>query len=193
VPASNSSENLALYKVKNHEFDIFYAVSHGVNRGILKKNKIDERFNFLKSLISKSNTLTYNIFGFNNIQPIWGDKFITEISKCRFALNLSRGEPVKYYSSNRIATLVANGIPTLIDEKIKYSDFFSNNEMIFYKNIYDLIDKVNFYKKNERKRIQIGFNGKVKYFKIFSNKIVADYILHKTIGIKPSYNYIWDQ
>ena len=193
VPASNLSENLALYKTKNHEFDIFYAVSHGVNRGILKKNKIDERFNFLKSLINKSNNLTYNIFGFNNIQPIWGDELITEISKCRFALNLSRGEPVKYYSSNRIATLVANGIPTLIDEKIKYSDFFSNNEMIFYKNIYDLIDKVNFYKKNERKRIQIGFNGKVKYFKIFSNKIVANYILHKTIGIKPSYNYIWDQ
>ena len=192
VPASNLSENLSLYKSKNHEFDIFYAVSHGVNRGILKKNKIDERFNFLKSLISKSNTLTYNIFGFNNIQPIWGDKFITEISKCRFALNLSRGEPVKYYSSNRIATLVANGIPTLIDEKIKYSDFFSNNEMIFYKDIYDLIDKVNFYKKNERKRIQIGFNGKVKYFKIFSNVIVADYILHKSLGTKPSYNYVWD-
>ncbi len=181
VPASNLSENLTLYKTKNHEFDIFYAVSHGVNRGILKKNKIDERFNFLKSLINKSNNLTYNIFGFNNIQPIWGDELITEISKCRFALNLSRGEPIKYYSSNRIATLVANGIPTLIDEKIKYSDFFSNNEMIFYKNIYDLIDKVNFYKKNERKRIQIGFNGKVKYFKIFNNKIVADYILHKTI------------
>jgi hypothetical protein len=193
VPASNLSENLSLYKSKNHEFDIFYAVSHGVNRGILKKNKIDERFNFLKSLISKSNTLTYNIFGFNNIEPIWGNKFITEISKCRFALNLSRGEPIKYYSSNRIATLVANGIPTLIDEKIKYSDFFSNNEMIFYKNIYDLIDKVNFYKKNERMRIQIGFNGKIKYFKIFSNKIIADYILYKTLGTKPSYNYVWDQ
>jgi len=193
VPASNLSENLTLYKTKNHEFDIFFAVSHGVNRGVLKKKKIDERFNFLKLLINKSNALTYNIFGFNNIQPIWGNELITEISKCRFGLNLSRGEPVKYYSSNRIATLVANGIPTLIDEKIKYSDFFSNNEMIFYKNIYDLIDKVNYYKKNEKKRIQIGFNGKVKYFKIFSNVIVADYILHKTLSTKPSYKYVWDQ
>jgi len=157
-----------------------------------KKKKIDERYNFLKLLMSKSNDITYNIFGFNNIQPIWGDEFIKEISKCRFGLNLSRGDPVKYYSSNRIATLVANGVPTLIDEKIKYNDFFSNNEMIFYKDTQDLIDKVNFYKKNESKRIQLGLNGKSKYFKIFSNIIVADYIASKTLGIKPSYTYVWD-
>ena len=193
VPASTLSENLNLYKTKNHEFDIFYAVSHGVNRGVLKKNKIDERYNFLKLLMTESEDITYSIFGFNNVQPVWGDEFIKEMSKCRFGLNLSRGEPVKYYSSNRIATLVANGIPTLIDEKIKFSDFFSNNEMIFYKNIYDLIDKINFYKKNERKRIQIGVNGQSKYFKIFSNIIVADYIASKTLGTKPSYNYVWDQ
>ena len=192
IPASKLSENLNLHKTKNHEYDIFYAVSHGVNRGVLKKNKVDERYNFLKLLMRKSDDITYNIFGFNNVQPVWGDEFIKEMSKCRFGLNLSRGEPVKYYSSNRIATLVANGIPTLIDEKIKFSDFFSNNEMIFYKDIYDLIDKVNFYKKNERKRIQIGVNGQAKYFKIFSNIIIADYIASKTLGTKPSYNYVWD-
>ena len=193
IPASILCENLNLYKTTNHEYDIFYAISHGVNRGILKKNKIDERYNFLKLLMNKSNDISYNIFGFNNIQPVWGDELIKEISKCRFGLNLSRGLPIKYYSSNRIVTLVANGIPTLMDEEIKYGDFFSNNEMIFYKNADDLIDKVNFFKKNERKRIQIGINGKNKYFKIFNNNIVADYILSKTLGTKSSYTYVWDQ
>ena len=192
VPCSHLSENLNLYKTKNHEFDIFYAVSHGVNRGVLKKNKIDERYNFLKLLMSKSDDITYNIFGFNNIQPIWGDEFIKEISKCRFGLNLSRGEPVKYYSSNRIATLVANGLPTLIDEKIKYRDFFSDNEMIFYKDLNELIDKVIFYKRNEEKRIKIGINGKIKYQKIFNNLIVSDYIVSKTLGIKSRYKNVWD-
>ena len=193
VPVSSMSENLNLYSSKNQEFDIFYAVSHGVNRGVLKKDKIDERYNFLKLLMSKSQDITYNIFGYNNIQPIWGDEFFKEISKCRFGLNLSRGEPVKYYSSNRIASLMGNGVPTLIDEKIKFSDFFTNNEMIFYKDIYDLIDKVNFYKKNERKRIQIGINGKNKYFKIFNDKIVADYIYSKTLGFKSLYDHVWDK
>ena len=193
VPCSNVTENLNLYQTTNHEFDIFYAVSHGVNRGVLKKNKIDQRFNFLKFLMSKSSDITYNIFGFNNVQPVWGNKFIEEISKCKFALNLSRGEPIKYYSSNRIASLVANGIPTLIDEKVKFSDFFSNNEMIFYKDIYDLIDKVNYYKNNERKRVQLGINGKKRYFKIFNNRIVSDYIFSKTLGVKPLHDHIWDK
>ena len=193
VPCSYLSENLNLNKTRNHEFDLFYAVSHGVNRGVLKKNKTDERYNFLKLLMSKSEDLTYNIFGFNNIQPVWEHQFIKEISKCKFALNLSRGQPIKYYSSNRIASLVANGIPTLIDKKVKYNDFFSNKEMIFYEDIYDLIGKINFYKKNERKRIQIGINGKNRYFKIFNNRIVADYIASKTLGNKPLYDYIWDK
>jgi hypothetical protein len=64
--------------------------------------------------------------------------------------------------------------------------------MIFYKDVQDLIDKVNFYKKNERLRAKIGMNGKKKYFKIFNNKIVGDYILTKTLGLKPSYNFVWD-
>ena len=32
-------------------------------------------------------------------------------------LNLSRGEPIKYYSSDRITQIIGNGLVTLIDEK----------------------------------------------------------------------------
>ena len=192
IPCSEFTENLNLSKVTNHMYDIFFAVSHGVNRGILKKNKIDVRERFVRNLLNKSININFNFFGFNNIQPIWGDKFNYEISKCRFGLNLSRGEPVKHYSSNRIASYVANGLPTLIDEKVQFNDFFTSNEMIFYKDAQDLIDKVNFYKKNERLRAKIGMNGKKKYFKIFNNRIVGDYILTKTLGLKPSYNFVWD-
>ena len=192
IPCSKFTENLNLSKKTNHMYDIFFAISHGVNRGILKKNKSDSRETFVKNLLNKSVDISFNFFGFNNIQPVWGDKFNYEISKCRFGLNLSRGEPIKYYSSNRIASYVANGLPTLIDEKVQFNDFFTNNEMIFYKDAQDLIDKVNFYKKNERLRTKIAINGMQKYFKIFNNNIVGDYILTKTLGIKPSYNFVWD-
>jgi hypothetical protein len=192
VPCSTSTEYLDLYKLKKHEFDIFFASSHGVNRGVLKKNKLDERFNFLKLLIEKSKNITYNLFGYNNISPVWGDKYFDEISKCKFGLNLSRGKPIKHYSSNRMATLIANGIPTLLDQNTKFNDFFSNNEVIFYKNVDDLVNKIHFYKKNKKARIKIGLNGKKKYFKIFNNQIVADYIVSKTMKIKPNFKYAWE-
>ena len=58
------------------------------------------------------------------------------------ALNLSRGVPKKYYSSNRIASLLGNGLLTFIDEKTKFNHFFDNDELVFYKNIDDLSEKM---------------------------------------------------
>ena len=40
-------------------------------------------------------------------------------------LNLSRGKPTKYYSSNRIASLMGNGLLTFIDKKVQMHHFFN--------------------------------------------------------------------
>ena len=45
-------------------------------------------------------------------------------------LNLSRGLPTKYYSSNRIASYMGNGILTFINKKVKFQELFSKNEML---------------------------------------------------------------
>ena len=57
-------------------------------------------------------------------------------------LNLSRGKPIKYYSSDRLTQITGNGLVTLIDEKTQYGDFFSNQEMVFYKNLIYLSEKI---------------------------------------------------
>ena len=85
------------------------------------------------------------------------------------ALNLSRGKTIKYYSSNRIASLVANGIMTFIDEKTKYADFFNTDEMGFYTNAEDLLNQMNSLYGNIDKVNKISKNGKRKYFSIFNN------------------------
>ena len=86
----------------------------------------------------------------------------------KWDLNLSRGRPTKYYSSNRIASIVGNGLLTFIDKKVQLSDFFNNNEIIFYNNINDLSDKIKFYSANEKLRKKIAEKGKAKYFKLFN-------------------------
>ena len=102
-------------------------------------------------------------------------------------LNLSRGLPTKHYSSNRIASLMGNGLLTFIDKKTEMSDFFNNNEIIFYDNINDLADKIRFYKNNEKIRINISKNGKKKYFKLFNEQITTKYIIDKSFGKKSFY------
>ena len=126
----------------------------------------------------------------NNAQPIWGDEFFEKLSKCRLAINISRGEPIKYYSSDRITSTMANGVATICDKKYNFQDFFNNNELITYENDKDLLNKINFYKKNEKKLIVIGKKGREKYFKLFNNKLVTNYMVKKSLGIK-STKFFW--
>ena len=97
-------------------------------------------------------------------------------------LNLSRGKPTKYYSSNRIASVMGNGLMTFIDRKVQMDHFFSNNEIVVYDNINDLADKINFYSKNDHLRKKIAMNGQRKYFKLFNEKRVAEYFVNISIG-----------
>ena len=136
------------------------------------------------NLISKIEGINYDFYGFENKEPIWGDNFYKALVNSKMGLNLSRGLPTKYYSSNRIASLMGNGLLTFIDKKTQMSDFFNNNEIIFYSGINDLSEKIKFYKKNEKSRVKIAKNGKKKYFKLFNELKTTKYIIDKSLGNK---------
>tara|TARA_B100001996_G_scaffold92407_1_gene68857 strand:+ start:31 stop:1779 length:1749 start_codon:yes stop_codon:yes gene_type:complete len=183
VPVDRNIECFNVYNL-NPTKDIFYAMSHGVNRAKLKKGKTDTRINFLNNLIKKIDNINYDFYGFENKEPIWGDNFYKALVNSKMGLNLSRGLPTKYYSSNRIASLMGNGLLTFIDKKTQMNDFFNNNEIIFYSDIKDLSEKIKFYKKNEKSRIKIAKNGKKKYFKLFNELNTTKYIIAKSLGNK---------
>jgi len=183
VPVDQNIECFDVYKL-NPLKDIFYAMSHGVNRATLKKGKIDSRINFLNKLIKKIDNINYDFYGFENKEPIWGNNFYKALVSSKMGLNLSRGLPTKHYSSNRIASLMGNGLLTFIDRKTQMNDFFNHNEIIFYDNITDLSEKIKFYKKNEKSRIRIAKNGKKKYFELFNERKTTKYIIDKSFGNK---------
>jgi spore maturation protein CgeB len=105
--------------------------------------------------------------------------------------NLSRGNPIKYYSSDRITQITGNGLVTLIDEKTLYKDFFNDNEMVFYNNISDLTEKILKLSHDERLRRSIGKKGKDKYLKYFNSNLVAEFIINKTFEINSNIKYFW--
>ena len=191
-PCDQSFETLENYK-HDCENDLFFAMSHGVHRGQLKRGKKDNREIFLNQLIKKNQDIKFDVYGMNNIQPVWSDKFLECLSKSSMALNLSRGKPVKYYSSDRIAQLIGNGLLTFVDEKTYLSDFFSNKEVVFYKDLNDLSYKMNKYKKDKNNRKKIARSGRKFYFKYFNSTLVADYIINKTLDLRSSQSFIWEK
>jgi len=187
VPVDKNIERYSVFKMRPKN-DLFYAMSHGVNRATLKEGVEDTRINFLNGLIKKIPKIKYDFYGFSNKQPIWGNDFNNALVNSKMGLNLSRGKPTKYYSSNRIASIMGNGLLTFIDKKVYMIDFFNKNEIIFYKDINDLSDKILFYSKNDNLRRKIAENGKKKYFQLFNEKRIANYIIQKSLGNKISIN-----
>ena len=191
-PSDHSFEILKNYE-NNCQNDVFFAMSHGVHRGELKKGKFDKREVIINKIRENNKKIIFDIYGMNNIQPIWGDNFIKAISNSRMAINLSRGEPVKYYSSDRIAQLMGNGLLTFIDKKTCYNEFFSKNEMIFYNDTDDLSYKLNKYKKDTKDAKRIAKNGKNFYMKNFNSTIVSEFILSKLFDFKSKNKFIWEK
>ena len=183
VPVDKNIERFDVFKLRP-KMDIFYAMSHGVNRATLREGVEDSRILFLDKLVKKIPNIKYDFYGFANKQPIWGNDFNNALINSKMGLNLSRGKPTKYYSSNRIASIIGNGLLTFIDKKVHMSDFFNKNEIIFYNDIKDLSNKIIFYSKNDKLRKKIAKNGKKKYFKLFNEKRVSKYLIDISLGKK---------
>ena len=191
-PSDKSFEILNNFN-KSCNVDVFFALSHGVHRGVLKSGKIDDRINFLKDLVNKTPDVKFDLYGIDKVQPIWADHYFKTISNAKMGLNLSRGEAIKYYSSDRITQIVGNGLVCLIDEKTKYRNFFDENEMVFYRNTNDLSEKILKISSDDKLRKKIAKRGKFKYMKYFNSDLVSEYIIDKILNIRSNKKYLWEK
>ena len=181
-PVDSSIDNLKNFENKDFNFDIFSAISHGQNRGILKKGKFDEREKFIKRLVFDLPQIKFASFGMDNFEPIWGANYYFYLSMSKMALNISRGSYQDLYSSDRISSLIGNGLLVFINKRNKFEKIFTNKEVIFYKNKKDLIKKIKYYNANNKQRIKIAKSGYKKYHKNMNNKIISNYILN-SVGL----------
>ena len=192
TPADRNIEKLNVYNNLSFTHDVFFAMSHGVNRGSLKFGKIDERETILNKLIKLNDNIKFDIYGYKDRFPVWSESFYDAISKCSMALNLNRGKSKKFSCSNRIASLMGNGLLTFMDNEKQFDHFFTDKEIIFYENEMDLIEKLNYYKINKYKRIKIAKKGQRKYFQLFNEIDIAEYIVKRSVGEKRDYKPAWE-
>ena len=191
-PVDKALDNLKIFNNKNFIYDIFFAMSHGVHRGVLKKGKVDFREYFIKKLINENQNIKFDIYGIDNRQPIWSDEFKNKLQLSKMALNLSQGKPLKFYSSDRIAQLIGNGILTFVERETELNRIFSDKEVVFYSNLGDLSKKIKKYSENDSLRIKVSRAGYSKYHKHMNSNIVAEYMINKIFKHKTNKKYIWE-
>ena len=108
------------------------------------------------------------------------------------SLNISRGTYQNLYSSDRISSLLGNGLLVFTNNKTNMNKFLSKKEIVYYSNKKDLVKKIIFYSKNNKLRAEIAKKGYHKYHKYFSNVVVTKYICGE-VGMSKKINTIWEQ
>ena len=88
VPVDKNIERFNVFNMRPKN-DLFYAMSHGVNRATLKEGIEDDRINFLDKLVKKIPDIKYDFYGFSNKQPIWGNDFNNALVNSKMGLNLA--------------------------------------------------------------------------------------------------------
>ena len=189
-PVDSSIDNFTNFKIMNLEYDIFVAISHGQNRGTLKKGKIDERENFINKLIENLPQKKFAQFGINNFEPIWGSNYYHYLSKSKMGLNISRGSYQEKYSSDRISSLIGNGLLVFINKKTNFQNILSIKDVVYYSGLIDLMKKIKYYSENDKERQKIAKSGHNKYHKHMSNIVVTKYIM-SCIGLEISKKPFW--
>ena len=176
---------------KKQKKDLFFAMSHGVHRGTLKKGKYDDRQKILDELQNNLNQVDFDFFGYQNKEPLWADLFLESLKNYDMGLNLSRGKPLKYYSSDRIVQIIGNGLLCFINEKTKLHNLIPNTCAVYYKDLKDLANKIKYYKKNILKMKKIASNGRKLYNSKFNSTVVSQFIIDKTFDINKKKKYLW--
>ena len=189
-PVDSAIDHYKNFNNNQNEYDIFVAISHGQNRGILKKGKSDEREEFINEIISDLPQFKFAQFGLNNFEPVWGSNYYHYLSKTKIGLNISRGKYQNKYSSDRISSLIGNGLLVFINQNTNFQNILSKNDVVYYKNKKDLIQKLKYYSSNNKQRIKIAKSGYEKYHKHMSNIVVSNYIL-SCVGLDNSKKPFW--
>ena len=135
--------------------------------------------------------LKFDVRGLYGVPGVWGADVFDVMANARMGLNISKRNDVYLYSSDRMAQLMGLGILTLIDKRTRFDEIFGTDELVTYESIDDLIAKLDHFRKHDDERKKIAANGWRRAHEIFSETVVAQWILDRTFDRPLSQTYAW--
>ena len=195
-----SIEKLEIFKLKNHLNDVFFALSHGVGTGKLRKKNISNenqnpRVKTIDYLTNNKGNINFKLYGYKNIQPIWASDFEDIIQTCYMGLCLQRKPQLKYSLSDRVAQYAGNGLMIFIEKDTHYYDLLKDGrEAVYFEDPDELLTKIKQFKENKNKALEIAANGHSKLHNYCNETVVTSYFLDCLNGEKGNFlsnKYNW--
>ncbi len=181
------------------EYDLFYAV----RAATMQDANTNDRITFPRYVKEQVQGLRPSFHGFDGEGELFGVSFYERMGRCAMGLNLSHKHTTKgevrhatqaekcYYSSDRIAQYMGNGLLTFTERGFNQEALFSDEEIIFFDSKEELAEKVQYYRDNDEERRRIAYNGWQKYHECFNAEMIARYMVEVTTGDVVE-GYAWD-
>lgn len=119
-----------------------------------------ERRQFMTTLVQQSSAHMRVAFrGCMGEPPVTGSDYLEFLSRSRMGLNMSRRNDVYMYSSDRIAQLTGCGLLTLCPRVPGMDTLFSNEELVYFDTIDELLEKIRYYHENDGEAVEIALKG----------------------------------
>ena len=179
--ADKSIEDGQAFTLENPPFDIMLAASTGLRQFAGKDEQIED---IVDESSRKVPGLKWKLAGIKNNPGLNGYEYIDALKQSAMGLNLSRLNDIYHYSSDRLAHIMANGGLAFIDRRTGFDDMFDESEAAFYFSREEFFDKLDFFKRNPRQRMENARRGYEKIHREFNEKVIANYMADLLFGEK---------
>lgn len=154
----------------------------------------DPRLAFIERLreaVAKT-PMKFDIVGMYGRPPVVGGAAYDDLlAGAKMSININRYFGMKWYSSDRIAHLMASGILTALYDGDQMQRFFTDQEALFYHDVPDLVEKLMRMQADDAARRRMAAAGRARYNALFNGERVLRFML-ETLFEKPySEAYEW--
>jgi hypothetical protein len=191
------------FEHNDQENDVFWALR--ATKGSYKGNERIEIPLFLES----SGKVAMDYHGMNGKAELFNNDYFKAIDNCRMGLNISMSmfgnkdgtfykaqeDELYLYSSDRISHYMGSGLLLFASNNNKLEDLFiENEEIILFDSKEELLEKITYFKENDKERQRVAKNGWEKIHRDFNEKVVTRYMVETILAAgseNTSANYAW--
>ena len=156
-------------------------------------HKDDARQAFLQGLKTRAADagIAFRHCGCLGAPSVFGQRYLDILAQARMGLNYSRSNEMPYYSSDRIGQLTGNGLLTFTQETPGLRQLFSEEEMVYFDDLDDLMDKLAYYKAHDDEAREIARRGRERAHRSYNARRVARFISEISFGWGAREDYEW--
>lgn len=169
-PVDAAIEDYQNFTQTNLPYDLVFAAG-GIDTAADTRREMAE---FVQAQAGDCRLLWRGVFA----EPaVFGRAYFDLLAQAKMGLNFSRPNDVRWYASDRLSHIVGNGLLCLTARATDFGELFSDNEMVFYDSLPDLVDKIRYYAGDDAQRQAIARAGWQKAHAVFSADKITAYML----------------